>query len=122
MCSFIGGLWLSPVGLQLAVAKEHVPCRIASWNLCCWVQVLKESYARDSLCRTQVVPIGRHVAAALNHLPNELVLGQPHGNAVQVWPPLSTRVAKRVAVAALFHLKHKRTLPLECGGAVNVAL
>jgi hypothetical protein len=122
MCEIIGGLWLSPGRLQLAVAKYQFPCRITSRTLCCWVQGLEESYERRSLCRTQVVPIGRHVAAALNHLPNELVLRQPHGNAVQGWSPLSTRVAERVAVAALLDLKHERTLPLKRGRAVNVAV
>src|ERR1700691_2276099 len=120
MCEIIGGLWLSPGRLELAVAKYQFPCCITSRTLCCWVQGLKESYERRSLCRTQVVPIGRHVAAPLNHLPNELVLRQPHGNGVQGWPPLSTRVAKRVAVAALLDLKHKRTLPLKRRRAVNV--
>src|SRR5580693_8847179 len=120
MCEVIGGLWLSPGGFQLAVAQYHLPCRIMSGTLCCWVQGLEESYERRSLCRTQVVAIGGHVAAALNHLPNELVLRQPHSNAVQGWPPLSTRVAKRVAVAALLDLKHQRTLPLQCSRAMNV--
>jgi hypothetical protein len=46
------------------------------------MQGLKESYERGSLCRTQVVAISRHVSAALNYLPNELVLRQPHGNAI----------------------------------------
>src|SRR6266478_5394179 len=82
----------------------------------------KERHERRGLSRTQIVPIRRHVAAALNHLPNELVLRQPHSNAVQGWPPLSTRVAKGVAVAALLDLKHERTLPLKCRRAVNVAV
>src|SRR5580698_3525357 len=120
MCEIIGSLWLSPGRLRLAVAKYQLPCRIASWTLCCWVQGLEESYERRSLCRAQVVPIGRHVAAALNHLANELVLRQPHGNAVQGWPPLSTHVAERMAIAALLDLKHERTLPLKCGRAMNV--
>src|ERR1700678_682779 len=112
MCDIIGGLWLSPRGLRLAVAQYQLPCRITSRTLCCWVQGPEKGYERRGLCRTQVVSIGRHVATALNHLPNELVLRQPHGNAVQRWPSLSTRVAKRVAVAALLDLKHQRALPL----------
>src|SRR4029077_14686112 len=66
--------------------------------------------------------ICRHVAAALNHLPNELVLCQPHGDAVQGWSPLSACVAKRVAVGALLELTHERTLALKCGRAMNVAV
>src|SRR5580700_8114892 len=122
MCEIIGSLWLSPGRLRLAVAKYQLPCRIASRTLCCWVQGLEESYERRSLCRTQVVSIGRHVAAALNHLPNELVLCEAHGDAVQGWPSFSTRIVKRVAVAALLNLKHERTLALKCGRVMNVAV
>src|SRR5580700_7930469 len=122
MCEIIGGLRLSPGRLQLTVAKYQVPCRITSRTLCCWVQGREKSYECRSLCRTQVVPIGRHIPAALNHLPNELVLCQPYGNAVQGWPSLSTHVAKRVAVAALLDLKHERTLPLKCSRALNVPI
>src|ERR1700722_12566047 len=120
MCDIIGGLWLSPGRFDLALAKYQVKCRITSRPLARTVQGFKESYERRSLCRTQVVPIGWHVAAALNHLPNKLVLGHPHGNAVQGWPPFSTRVSKRVAVAALLDLKHQCTLPLKCSRAMNV--
>src|SRR5580704_4529693 len=120
MCEIIGGLRLSPGRLQLTVAKYQVPCRITSRTLCCWVQGREKSYECRGLCRTQVVPIGRHIPAALNHLPNELVLWQPHGNAVQGWPSLSTHVAKRVTVAALLDLEHERTLPLKCSRAMNV--
>src|SRR5580692_10572388 len=106
MCEIIGGLWLSPGRFHLAIVKYEFPCRIASRALSCRVQGLKESYERRRLCRAQVVPISRHVAAALNYLPNELVLRQPHGNAVQGWSSLSAGVAKRVAVAALLDLKY----------------
>src|SRR5580698_7164087 len=120
MCENIGGLRSSPGRLQLAVATYQFPGRIACGALRRGVQGLEESYERCSLSRTQVVPIGGHVAAALDHLPNELVLREPHGNAIQGWPSLSTRVAKGVAVAALLDLKDKRTLTLKCGRAVNV--
>src|SRR5579863_8282978 len=118
----MGGLWLSSERLRLAIAKHQFPCRITSRTLRCWVQGLKESYERRSLCRTQVVPIGGHIPAALNHLPNELVLREADRNAVQSWPSLSTCVAKRVAVAALLDLKHERTLALERSRSVNVAV
>src|ERR1700678_2167018 len=122
MCEIIGGLWLGPGRLQLAVAKHQFTRRVARRALGCWVQGLEKRYERRSLCGTQVVPIGRHVAAALNYLANQLVLRQTHGNAVQGWSPLSPRIAERVAVAALLDLKHERTLALKCSGAVNVAV
>src|ERR1700722_120434 len=86
------------------------------------MQGLEISYERRNFRGTQVVSIGRHVSAALNHLANELVLRQPHGNAVQSWSALSTCVAERVAVAALLDLKHECTLPLKRGRAMNVAV
>src|SRR5580700_1913384 len=122
MCEIIGGLWLSPGRFHLAVVKYQFPCRITSRALCCWVQGLEKGDERRSLRWIQVVPISRHVATALNHLADELVLCQPHGNAVQCRPPLSAGVAKRVAVAALLGLKYKCTLPLKCSRAVNVAV
>jgi hypothetical protein len=111
---------MSPGGLQLALAKNQIPCRIASRTLGGWVQGLEERDERRSLSRTQVVAIGRHVASALNDLPDELVLRQAHGNAVEGRSSLSPQVAKRVAVAALLDLKNERTLPLKGSGAMNV--
>src|SRR5580658_6606184 len=121
MCD-IGSLWLSSGCFQLTVVEYQIASRIASRALSRWMQGLEESDESSRLCRTQIVSIGGHVAAALNHLPDKLVLRQPHGNAVQRWSPLSARVAKRVAVAALLDLKHERALALECGRAMNVAL
>ena len=86
------------------------------------MQGFKKCYERSSLRGTQVVPISGHVAAALNHLPDELVLRQSHGNAIQGRASLSTGVAKRVAVAALLDLKHQRALPLQCSRAMNEAV
>src|ERR1700730_9586126 len=119
MCEIIGDLWLSPGRLQLTVANQF-PRRITSRTLCCWVQRLEESNERRSLCWTQVVPIGRHVAASLNDLTDELVLRETDRNAIQRWPSLSPCVAKRVAVAALLDLKPERTLPLKRSRTMNV--
>src|SRR5580700_1193148 len=109
------------LGFGLGLGHQF-PCGIASRTLCCRVQGLEESYERCSLRRAQVVPVGWHIAAALNHLPNELVLRQPHRNAVQSRPPLSATVAKRVAVAALLDLKHQRALALKRGRAMSVTI
>jgi hypothetical protein len=53
----------------------------------------KERHERGSLCRTQIVSIGRHIAAALDHLPDELVTRKSHGDTIQSWPPLSAGIA-----------------------------
>jgi hypothetical protein len=43
--------------------------------------------------RTQVFAVRRHVATALDNLPNQLILRKPHGDAVQRGPSLTTQVA-----------------------------
>jgi hypothetical protein len=53
----------------------------------------KERHERRGLSRTQIVSIGRHIAAALDHLPDELVTRKSHGDTIQSGPPLSAGVA-----------------------------
>jgi hypothetical protein len=53
----------------------------------------KERHKRRGLCRTQIVSVGRHVAAALDHLPDELVTRKSHGDTIQGRPPLSAGIA-----------------------------
>src|SRR5208282_683923 len=89
-----------------AFAKCQVTGRVARGSLPGGMQRFQKCNERRSLRWTQVFPIRRHVAAALNHLPDELVLCQSNGDSVQGRAPLSTGFAKRVAVAALLHLKH----------------
>src|ERR1700690_636572 len=116
----------APLGLsrrlRFAFAESKVPRRITCRALRGRMEGLKESDQRGRLRRTQVVSVGRHIASALDYLPDELVLREPHCDAIQGWPPLSARIAERVAVAALLHLKHQRTLPLECGCAMYVSV
>src|SRR5258708_26068695 len=73
----------------------------------------KESHKRRSLRGTQILSVGRHIAAALDHLPDELVTRKSHGDTIQSRPPLSAGIADRMAIATLLDLKYKRTLPLE---------
>src|ERR1700740_209127 len=80
---------------------------------------LEKCYERGRLCRTQIFPVRRHIATALNHLADELVLREPHGNAVERRAPLSAELTERMAIAALLHLKHESPLPLKCGGAMQ---
>src|SRR6266581_6283523 len=75
----------------------------------------------DSGClrRTQIFSVSRHVAAPLDHLPDELILREPHRNAVQGGAPLAAALSKRMAVAALLDLEDERALPLESRRAVE---
>jgi hypothetical protein len=40
--------------------------------------------------RTQILSVSRHVAASLDHLSNQLILREPHGNAVERWSSLAS--------------------------------
>ena len=82
------------------------------------MQRFEKCHEGRGLCRTQVVSIGGHVAAALNHLPDELVLRQSNRDTVQSRASLSAGIAKGVAVAALLYLKHQRALTFQCGCAM----
>src|ERR1700752_2045930 len=86
------------------------------------MQCFQECDQRSGLRRTQILPIGRHIAAALDHLPYELVLGEPHRNAVQSGPSLPAGVPKRMAVAALLDLEDESTLPLKRSSASQPSL
>jgi hypothetical protein len=64
------------------------------------------------LRRTQVLAVGWHVAASLDHLADELVLRESRGNAVQSRPSLPSRLTEGMAIAALFNLKDECASPL----------
>src|SRR5712692_8909373 len=82
-----------------------------------------ESLEKRDQCRgfrwAQVFSVSRHVAASLDHLADELVLREPHGNVVERRPPLSAEFTERMAIAALLHLKDESPLPLKRGGAME---
>ena len=109
-------------GLRFAFAEHKVPCRITRRALCGRMEGFKERHERRSLSRTQIVSVGRHIAAALDHLPDELVTRKSHGDAIQGWSSLSAGIAEGMAVAALLDLKHQRTLALERGCAMYVSV
>src|SRR5579862_9096627 len=108
-------LRLIPCSSRLTFANHQLPRSVACRVLCGGVQSLKKCHERRGLCRAQIVPVCGHVAASLNHLANELVLRKARGDAIESRSSFSARVTKRVAVAALLHLKYQSTLPLECG-------
>src|SRR5579864_6018094 len=55
-----------------------VPCRLLPSGM----QRLEECHQRRGLRRAQVFSIRRHVAAPLDHLPDELILRQSYGHGV----------------------------------------
>ena len=65
--------------------------------------------------RAEIFAVGRHVAAALNHLANELVFGLNDGDVVESRAALAAFVAERVTIVALLELKDDGALALESG-------
>jgi len=57
------------------------------------VQSLKERDERRGLSRTQIVSVGRHIATALDHLPDELVTRKSHGDTIQSRTPFTAGIA-----------------------------
>ena len=86
------------------------------------MQGLEKGYERGGFRWTQILSVRRHIAAALNHLPDELVLREPHGNAVQSRPSLPTAFSKGMAVAALLDLKDQSALPLKRSCAMKKSI
>src|SRR5215469_3284284 len=86
------------------------------------MQSLKERDQSSCLRWTQVLSICRHVAATLNYLANQLVLGEPHCHAIESGSSLSATLSKRVAIAALLDLKDQRPLSFKRGRVMNISI
>src|SRR6185295_889601 len=91
-------------GKNLSLARRRLICRM---------QRPEKRDQRRRLCRTEVLPVRGHVAAALNHLSNQLILREAHGHTIETGTTLGAGVAERVAIAALLGLKHQRALSLQ---------
>ena len=89
--------------------------RAAPWR----TQRFEEGDERRHFRGREVLAVGRHVAAALEDLADELVAREPRGDVVERRPALPPCVAERVAVAALLDLEHERALPLERRAALD---
>src|SRR5580704_6649644 len=83
------------------------------------MKCLEKRDQRRGFRRAQVFSVSRHVAASLNHLADELVMREPHGNAIERRPPLSAEFTERMAIAALFSLEDESSLPLKCRSAIQ---
>ena len=73
---------------------------------------------RDESCRlrrAEVLAVGRHVATALDDLPEKLILGQSSSNVVERRTTLAAFAAERMAITTLHGLNHDRALKLNWG-------
>src|SRR5580700_5809071 len=77
------------------------------------MQRLEKCHQRSGLRRTQGFSVGGHVAATLNHLPDELILRELDGDTIERRPALSPDASQCVAVVALLGLKNQRTMALQ---------
>src|SRR6266852_8684551 len=114
-----GCLRLRAWAFFLAVAEHDFACRFPCGSLAQGMQGLEKGDQCGGFRWTQVFSVGGHVAASLDHLADELVLREPHGNAVQSRTSFSATISKRMAVAALLRLKYERALPLKRGCAMQ---
>src|SRR5262245_30844270 len=87
--------------------------RVPRRQLVGWMQGFEERHERGHFRRVEVPPVRRHVAAALEGLAYELIVGHSSGDPVQCGTAPTTGAADRVAVAALLRLEHQRSLTLE---------
>jgi len=77
-----GSIGMKPLGLGAALAKHGIARGIAGGSLAGGMQGFEKRDKCSGFRGTQVFSVGRHVAAALDHLADELVLGQAHSNTI----------------------------------------
>jgi hypothetical protein len=91
-----------------------VPCRFLSRR----IERVKECHESSRLGGTKIFAIGWHVSAALDHLPNQLILCELNGDAVQSRTTLTSLPLQGVAVVTLLRLENESALPLKCSPAL----
>ena len=79
----------------------------------------RESNQRINLRRRKILAVGRHVAATLNYLPNDLVARETRRGFVERGPAHPALAAQRMAVAALLALHERPAVRGECGPLRN---
>ena len=83
------------------------------WRLLNRMQRLEECNQRRGFRWTQVFSVGGHVAAALNHLTNQLVFIEAQGDPVERGAAFSALLTERMAVVALLYLEDERAPAFE---------
>src|ERR1041385_7529597 len=86
------------------------------------MQCSQKRHQSCRLGRAQVVAVGRHVAASLQDLPEQLIFGHPRRDCVECRPALSALSANGVTVPALHTLEDHRPLAFERTAAIEKLL
>ena len=81
------------------------------------MQRLKKRNQGCGFRRIQAVPVSRHVAAALQDLADQLILGETRRDGIQCRTSFAAFFAERVTVVALLALEDERPLTFECSPA-----
>src|SRR5258708_4851349 len=84
------------------------------------VERLEEGDEPGHLRRAQVLAVGRHLAATLQDLPDQLVPCEPCRDVVERGPAQTPFSAERMAVAALLFLDEQRALECERRAALQI--
>jgi len=69
--------------LIFVLTQSEVASASRAWSLSSRMQVSRNATKAVVLRRTQILSVGGHVAASLDHLSNQLILREPHRNAVE---------------------------------------
>src|SRR3954469_14713761 len=83
-------------------------------------QRVHEGDQRVDLRWAQVLTIRWHVSAALNYLPNELIVRQSSGHCVECRTTLAAFAIEAVTISALLALNKQRALEFQTRTALNV--
>src|SRR6266516_463512 len=78
------------------------------------MQCFEEAHEGSSFCGTQIFSVRRHIAAALDHLSDQLIVCESDSDCIERRSTLSALAVECVAVVALLDLKDQRTLAFQC--------
>src|ERR1700688_2194973 len=95
-------------------------CRVARGRVAARMHRDEERHDRVDFGGAQVLAVGRHVAAALYYLADDLVAGQASCGGVEGGAAESAFAAERVAVATLLALGEGSALQFEGTAALDV--
>src|SRR5260370_27958644 len=116
---------MSVTATRLAVSNTGNDQRtVTLWSLACprsiacsglsnRVQRLEVCDQGRGLLRAEVLSVSRHIAAALDHLADELILREPDRDSIERRAALSIALLGRMAIAAFQRLEHPRAPALQ---------
>src|SRR4030095_14344431 len=106
--------------IELSTARRRGNSRVAGRGYIGGSQRLHESNESCDLLRRQILAKRGHVAAALKHLPDQLVAGQTSSHTIQCRAAQAALAAQAVAIPALLVLQYQRALQLQRRTAVHI--